>query len=86
MTNSQRQLTPLCAEMLTAVRAAGECVRYVRGGRWEVAGRAFHAFTGDALANRGLLEHFVREHDGNHYDRFQPVDAGDGEESGEAKR
>lgn len=67
-----KPLTPKCQEMLDAVKAAGECHRMVRSGTWHVGGRYFHQFTGDALVNRLLLEHFVERYDGNHCDRFKP--------------
>ena len=70
------RLSPKCTEMLAAVKAAGECMRMVRGRRadkWVVGDRRFHAFTGDALARRGLLQHFVLdEYDGNSFDRYKP--------------
>ena len=69
----RRPLTPKCQAMFAAVKKEGECRRHVRSGTWTVGELVFHTYTGDALARRGLLEHFVREHDGNSYDRFRPA-------------
>lgn len=68
-----KPLTKKCQLMLEAVKEAGEARRHVNSRSWHVGGLCFHEFTGDALARRGLLEHFVGEHDGNHYDRYRPV-------------
>lgn len=49
-------------------------VRHVNASRaktWQVAGLFFHAFTGDALARRGLITHYVDQHDGSSLDRYE---------------
>jgi hypothetical protein len=69
-----RPLTEKMQRMFDAVKKTGEARRQINFDTWQVGDQHFHRFTGDALVKRGLLEHFVGEHDGNHYDRFKIAD------------
>lgn len=71
-----RPLSNSCREMLMQAEITGECVRYVnapRDKKWKIGGLFFHEFTGDALTRRGLLVHYVDQHDGSSFDRYEPA-------------
>lgn len=73
-----RPLSNNCREMLMQLRVSRVCKRFVNAPRhrtWQVAGQFFHEFTGDALARRGLIEHYVEPRDGSSFDRYELAEA-----------
>lgn len=75
-----KPLSNNCRQMLMQAQITGTCLRFVKAPRerkWQIAGQFFHEFTGDALVNRGLLEPVIYQHDGNSFDRFNPIPTSD---------